>query len=60
MSKALKNFKNQKRKEDWSDQEFNQVRYCGVGLNRELVTFLEFLALPQPYRQKPFHHLMLL
>ena len=33
---------------------------CGVDLNRELVTFLGFLALPQLYRQNPFHHLMLL
>ena len=32
----------------------------GVVWNRELVTFLGFLILPQPYRQNPFHHLMLL
>ena len=32
----------------------------GVVWNRELVTFLGFLILPQPYRQNPFHHSMLL
>ena len=36
------------------------LRDCGEDLNRELVTFLGFLTLPQPYRQNPFHHLMLL
>ena len=36
------------------------VSNSGVVSNRELVTFLGFLILPQPYRQSPFHHLMLL
>ena len=35
MSKSLKDFKNQERKEDWSDQEFNQVRYGGVVLKSD-------------------------
>ena len=43
-----------------SNHCLNLISDGGVVWNRELVTFLGFLILPQPYRQNPFHHLMLL